>query len=114
MENSGHRGFITSCREGRAASRHPEKRHKPFLGLGKGPEERRRGLRVIERGCKEIIVLDLSSPDILMGPKNFESLKLLKRSPTASFCWLLSLLDLLRPLGSRAWLGEVGRTKGRF
>lgn len=84
------------------------------MGVWPFRRKRRRGLRVIERRCKEITVLDLSSPDILMGPKNFESLKLLKRSPTASFCWLLSLLDLLRPLGSRAWLGEVGRTKGRF
>lgn len=72
-------------------------------GTTKPWRKRRRGLRVMERGWKEITVLDLSGPDILMGPKNFESPKLLKRSPTASPCWLLSLLDPLKPLRRRAW-----------
>lgn len=42
-KNSEHREFITSCREGGAVSRHPEKRYQLFLEAEKGLEGKRVG-----------------------------------------------------------------------
>lgn len=76
-------------------------RQSGLAGLKSPGGKRWRGLRGTRRGRKELTVLDLSGPEILMGPKSLESPNLLEgRSPAASPCWLLSLLYLLRPLVS--------------